>query len=177
MKYTEHYQLNQWDAADRVLREDFNADNAKLDAALGGLQTQVDTLAAHHRLVLLHTFEAAQDGAVTVPMPAADWSALRFLHLLIAPNVDTDMDYELCLNGTAAEHTLLSRCNSTHPAHVILFPLQREDWPVSGVMMYGGFRWFGSSVPYRDIQSFVLTNSISGAPVLAGTRMEIYAEY
>ena len=34
MKYTEHYQLNQWDAADRVLREDFNRDNQKIDTAL-----------------------------------------------------------------------------------------------------------------------------------------------
>ena len=31
MNYTKHYQLNQWDAADRVLREDFNADNRLLD--------------------------------------------------------------------------------------------------------------------------------------------------
>ena len=34
MTKTEHYQLNQWDAADRVLREDFNSDNQKIDAAL-----------------------------------------------------------------------------------------------------------------------------------------------
>ena len=31
MNYTKHYQLNQWDAVDRVLREDFNADNRLLD--------------------------------------------------------------------------------------------------------------------------------------------------
>ena len=31
---TEHYQLNQWEAEDKVLRTDFNADNAKIDAAL-----------------------------------------------------------------------------------------------------------------------------------------------
>ena len=31
LNYTKHYQLNQWDAADRVLREDFNADNRLLD--------------------------------------------------------------------------------------------------------------------------------------------------
>lgn len=37
MTKTEHYQLNQWDAGDRVLRTDFNADNAVLDAALHGL--------------------------------------------------------------------------------------------------------------------------------------------
>ena len=35
MTKTEHYQLNQWDASDYVRREDFNADNAKIDAALG----------------------------------------------------------------------------------------------------------------------------------------------
>lgn len=34
MKKTQTYQLNQWDGDDRILREDFNADNAKIDAAL-----------------------------------------------------------------------------------------------------------------------------------------------
>ncbi len=34
--YTEHYQLNQWEAEDAVRRVDFNADNAKIDAALAG---------------------------------------------------------------------------------------------------------------------------------------------
>ena len=32
---TSNYKLNQWKAEDRVMREDFNADNAKIDAALG----------------------------------------------------------------------------------------------------------------------------------------------
>ena len=34
MNYTQNYQLNQWDATDRVLRTDFNSDNQKIDAAL-----------------------------------------------------------------------------------------------------------------------------------------------
>ena len=34
---TENYGLNQWEATDQVERLDFNADNAKLDAALHGL--------------------------------------------------------------------------------------------------------------------------------------------
>lgn len=34
MTKTEHYHLNQWEPADRVLREDFNRDNEKIDAAL-----------------------------------------------------------------------------------------------------------------------------------------------
>ena len=35
MTKTTNYQLNQWDATDRVLRTDFNSDNQKIDAALG----------------------------------------------------------------------------------------------------------------------------------------------
>ena len=36
MNQTEHVGLNQWDPTDRILREDFNADNLKIDAALAG---------------------------------------------------------------------------------------------------------------------------------------------
>ena len=34
MEQTSKYGLSQWDAEDRILREDFNADNAKIKAAL-----------------------------------------------------------------------------------------------------------------------------------------------
>ena len=52
---TANYDLNQWLSTDQVLRTDFNADNAKVDAALAGLaetaagkaeQTSLDALAA-----------------------------------------------------------------------------------------------------------------------------------
>ncbi|MEH2939994.1 hypothetical protein [Lawsonibacter sp. JLR.KK007] len=32
--YTSNYRLNQWERSDKVLMDDFNADNAKIDAAL-----------------------------------------------------------------------------------------------------------------------------------------------
>ena len=38
MTKTANYQLNQWDAADRVLRADFNGDNQKIDAAIAGVR-------------------------------------------------------------------------------------------------------------------------------------------
>ncbi len=34
LKETTNYKLNQWERHDRVLMDDFNADNAKIDAAL-----------------------------------------------------------------------------------------------------------------------------------------------
>ena len=39
--YTEHYDLCQWEATDQVQRTEFNADNAKIDAALNTLAGQV----------------------------------------------------------------------------------------------------------------------------------------
>ncbi len=36
MQQTDQYELNQWDPTDRILREDFNADNLKIAAALAG---------------------------------------------------------------------------------------------------------------------------------------------
>ena len=38
---TQNYQLNQWAAEDQVLRTDFNADNAKIDAALAEMGAQI----------------------------------------------------------------------------------------------------------------------------------------
>ena len=37
MQKTTNFNLNQWDAADPVRREDFNADNLAIDAALAGI--------------------------------------------------------------------------------------------------------------------------------------------
>ena len=43
--HTTHYDLNQWQATDQVLRTDFNADNAKIDAALAG-KAETETVSA-----------------------------------------------------------------------------------------------------------------------------------
>ena len=41
MQKTTNYQLCQWDGEDRILRTDFNEDNAKIDAALNARNCQV----------------------------------------------------------------------------------------------------------------------------------------
>ena len=42
--HTTNYQLNQWEGTDKVLRTEFNADNAKIDAALKANADAVDSL-------------------------------------------------------------------------------------------------------------------------------------
>ena len=46
MQQTSHYQLNQWDAEDRIQREDFNADNMKTDQALAQQRDELVALTA-----------------------------------------------------------------------------------------------------------------------------------
>ena len=42
MTKTENFALNQWDAVDPIRREDFNADNAALDAALNAIKNAAE---------------------------------------------------------------------------------------------------------------------------------------
>lgn len=44
--HTANYQLCQWEPGDAVLRTDFNADNAKVDAALNAMSTQVNSMSS-----------------------------------------------------------------------------------------------------------------------------------
>ena len=44
MQQTDQYELNQWDPTDRILREDFNADNLKIAAALAGMLDRTELL-------------------------------------------------------------------------------------------------------------------------------------
>lgn len=44
MQQTEHCGLNQWELTDRILMSDFNADNARIDTALGELDGSVEEL-------------------------------------------------------------------------------------------------------------------------------------
>jgi len=53
--YTSNYSLCQWAADDKVLRTEFNADNAKIDAALGSLAASVSGAASGSEVSSLKT--------------------------------------------------------------------------------------------------------------------------
>ena len=44
LNQTANYGLSQWEATDRILMENFNSDNSKIDAALTGLDTRAAAL-------------------------------------------------------------------------------------------------------------------------------------
>ena len=64
MKKTQHYGLCQWDAEDRILREDFNSDNQKIDAPI----------ARANPLQSLGTVVLEQDGSeLDLDLSGVDW--------------------------------------------------------------------------------------------------------
>ena len=67
---TTTYQLNQWEPTDQVLRTDFNADNAKLDAALAN-KAETETVSA------LQTTVAAKAEQTALSALAARVTALE----------------------------------------------------------------------------------------------------
>ena len=50
---TQHYQLNQWEAEDAVLRTEFNEDNQKIDGALSALSAGLEGAATVEQLTAL----------------------------------------------------------------------------------------------------------------------------
>ena len=63
MKKTEHYQLNQWEYPDRILMSDFNADNARIDAALAAANAAV-AAEAGNRQTAVNAEASARQSAI-----------------------------------------------------------------------------------------------------------------
>lgn len=101
MRKTEHYQLNQWEKTDRILMEDFNGDNAKLDAALAALRA----LSASESARLEGALAAAQN-ALNADIQRLDAGKLRF-DVLLEQSVTASGDASLNLPVNGA---LLSQC-------------------------------------------------------------------
>ena len=74
MTKTTNYQLNQWDPTDRVLREDFNEDNRKIEEALIEIQ-------AKNPFANLRNIAAMQTSAQILDVSWIDWNIYREVHI------------------------------------------------------------------------------------------------
>ncbi len=71
MEHTGNFQLSQWESTDRIQRQDFNADNAKIDAALAAHAAAI-TRRGNCRLVTFTytgTGECGEGKATTITFP------------------------------------------------------------------------------------------------------------
>ena len=88
MGQTEKFGLNQWDSADRILREDFNADNAKIEQAMTALEGGQEVLRSENRLVRLEEWSFDEDAnPISFPLPEQWYS--KFWRLYIIGDLQT----------------------------------------------------------------------------------------
>lgn len=74
MRQTANYQLSQWDESDRILREDFNSDNQKIDAAIAD---------ANHTEKLLDITTREEAVQVELSLEQVEWEKYRDLILYV----------------------------------------------------------------------------------------------
>ena len=79
--HTPNYNLNQWEPEDRVLRTDFNADNAKIDAAVQAVDLKAEALsqskADRSELEAETRARAAADHAIQTTLSAHAQSMIK----------------------------------------------------------------------------------------------------
>ncbi len=175
MNYTENYQLNQWEPADRVLRTDFNEDNRKIEEALNVVQDQLNGLQTRHTLQLIKTFTAntPQYGRITFPMDDITWSDWNLIHLFIDAKMKANMGYHILLNNT--DNTILSNCTNQYQTHLIFFPFYKGNSPMTGIRLFGG-SFFWHTTLFQNCTALILDPAYDEYPLLAGTTFTLYGQ-
>lgn len=107
MNTTEHYQLNQWEGSDRIMREDFNADNRKTEEALTELaetvaqklgQAEVDATLRWVKIGSASLSGDSQTLAVSIP------NAEQYRFFLLVMDLTSNFTVHLKWQNTACDY-------------------------------------------------------------------------
>ena len=130
LNQTANYQLCQWDPTDRILMENFNSDNSKIDAALKAQADTLESLSQKAGGRLLGTLKASASGTTCeFRLDGVDWSAWREVHLVADPYTDSGAVVTVYACGSNAVMCVLSGNTSADRAqhaslgHMVLYPL------------------------------------------------------
>ena len=200
--YTSNYQLCQWEGTDKVLRTDFNGDNAKIDAALKAnadaiaakaAQTDLEEVAedlaaettareaadtaleARLNLQTLFTYTAsAAAGTLYIPVSGISWTQWKHIRIRVHPVLNTSCTYALRIN-----HAYGLGGNASGDQEILLMPLWGQAPGIIG--LYWGEGGAGQvcypAQSYGDIQRFSLqTLNYDTQLFLAGTALTILGE-
>lgn len=183
LQQTSNYQLSQWDAEDRILREDFNGDNSKLDEAL---KSQAEALAAETAAreagdaalaeqVGLHTIKsatlAASANSMLIDLSDIDWSQWKMVHIILElsgtgyffPGYGTTYD-------TDYHYSFTTMCFT-------LFPFYRKALHVGGILHgVGKPSFIGPGTTYQAITSFSVNCCESNYSINAGSKITVLGE-
>ena len=101
LRQTANYQLSQWDAEDRILREDFNDDNQKIDETMAALKAGN----YFEKLADVTTTQSCQQ--LDVDLSGVDFT--QYDRLIIHPMIKTDTVHSAILRLNGRSDTIYSR--------------------------------------------------------------------
>jgi len=148
--YTPNYQLNQWSPDDRVLRTDFNADNAKIDAALGRKLGQIEVLRDYY---VEGSFEMRKFSVVQ--NSANDWSMTGFVFTVGKLEGSANPRVSLYIDDKENREIAIT---TSFPVMCVFFPFHDENRLIQGIFFGSSTVPFVLDVPFKDH----LHGSISG---------------
>ena len=185
MQKTTNYQLNQWVKSDRIQMEDFNSDNAKIDAAL---KSNADAVAAETAareaadtelgkkagLQLISSGTVSSDAYnVSVDLSNIAFGDWKTIYVSVKPVLNSEATMEVTVNNRL-HGAIISKVNA--PFRVILLPLHDAEFSCCGSIQYNGIVNFQSS-HYTFQQTSSLEFYASSSQVIkAGTTYTIWGE-
>ena len=164
MKKTQNHQLCLWDPEDRIRREDFNADNAELDAALAG-QTAALAGKLGRTEYILPPVEQEILGLRNLYFPQHDWNQWDRAELLV------DCTPEACVEGDGIEIGVdrglpIFSIKVIQPAVLVFLPMRDASRPLQGYALTDKVNPFFLDIPFSRFNNLRLlalgSNNIPG---------------
>ena len=186
---TEHYGLNQWVKSDEVLMEDFNEDNAKIEAAFQ--QVEIDLAALDSRKLEWEPIKTVICEEATAQfdfdVSDIDWGAYRYVLMECSVPVSGSGTMYLIGNGTRSFGSFwtLGSANSSEGLayleyrkkfQVLFFPFRDVNRSVSCICLAYLFTYgtSGSDKNYSTLSTLGLMAYGSSYPISAGTQLDFY---
>ena len=184
MNKTANFQLTQWEKTDRIMMEDFNRDNAAIDAALKGNAEAVaaetaareaaDTeLGKKAGLQLIQTVTLAAGSDFASAAINVDWAQWAEVYVVFQLEYKGSMkSYNLYF--TPKDIYLAWAATSTHVG-VIFYPMFGENLSIEGMTISGSAIIAGT--PYKDITGIGVSLTASSGKTVAisnGTTVKFY---
>ena len=181
---TPNYRLSRWAGTDRILMEEFNSDNQKIDTALKGNADAVaaetaareaaDTeLGKKAGLQLIQTVTLAAGSDFASAAINVDWAQWAEVYVVFHLEYKGSMkNYNLYF--TPKDIYLVWAATSTHVG-VIFYPMFGENLSIEGMTISGSAITAGT--PYKDITGIGVSLTASSGKTVAisnGTTVKFY---
>ena len=177
MNKTANFQLTQWEKTDRIMMEDFNRDNAAIDAALksnaDGVAALQTALGKKAGLQLIQTLTLATGSDYASAEINIDWSQWAEVYVVFQLEYKGSMkSYNLYFLPN--DDYLVRTAYSTHVG-AVFHPLFNENLYIEGTTFSGSAITAGTL--YKDITGIGLSLTASSgktAVISSGTTVKFY---